>query len=190
MNIILQRMVALLAVALLLMGCGASGAAVEVQLPSDAAANIAVNSRLVGREGPAVPGQPAPDFQYTMVDGRSVRLSELRGKKVLINFWATWCEPCRSEMPDLEKVAQTYGDSLAVIGINKGEQADVFPDFLREIPVSFPLVANPDGDIALAYGVVSGIPQTVFVDSDGIVVSRHLAPMSYSAISAQLDQLK
>ncbi|GAB4211602.1 MAG: TlpA disulfide reductase family protein [Roseiflexaceae bacterium] len=180
----------ILVLALVLTSCGTSSGGAEVRLPEDAPANIAVGSQLVGRDGPAVLGQPAPDFEYTMADGNTVRLSQLRGKKVLLNFWATWCEPCRSEMPDLEKVSQTYGDKLAVIGINKGEQADVFPAFLREIPVSFPLVANPKGDIALAYGVVSGIPQTVFVDSDGTVVSRHLAPMSYSAISQQLDQLK
>ncbi|HEU4328292.1 MAG TPA: TlpA disulfide reductase family protein [Roseiflexaceae bacterium] len=186
----LKRILYCFTVTLVLAACGGSSGTPEVQLPEGAPANIAVGSRLIGREGPAVPGEPAPDFQYTMADGSSVRLSELRGKKVLINFWATWCEPCRSEMPDLEKAAQTYGDSLAVIGVNKGEQADVFPAFLGEIPVSFPLVANPEGDIALAYGVVSGIPQTVFVNSDGTVASRHLAPMSYSAISAQLDQLK
>ncbi len=186
----LKRILAFFAVVLALAACSGSDGAAGVRLPEGAPANIAVGSRLLGRAGPAVPGQPAPDFEYTMADGSSVRLSGLRGKKVLINFWATWCEPCRSEMPDLEKAAQTYGDSLAVIGLNKGEQADVFPGFLGEIPVSFPLVANPDGDIALAYGVVSGIPQTVFVNSDGTVASRHLAPMSYSAISAQLDQLK
>jgi peroxiredoxin len=176
--------------ALVLAAC--SSAAPATQLPQGAPANIAPSSRLLGDADSAVaePGKPAPDFQYTMADGTTVRLSDLRGKKVLINFWATWCEPCRSEMPDLEHAAASNRADLVVIGVNKGEQADLFPEFLRQIPVSFALVADPNGGIARAYGVVSGIPQSFFLNRDGTLASRRIAPMSTSLISEELGRLK
>lgn len=182
----------ILLVALLLGACGSTTRAPETQLPADAPSNIAVSSRLLvdADSAEAQPGQPAPDFQYTMADGSSVRLSDLRGKKVLINFWATWCEPCRSEMPDLEHAAASNRSDLVVIGVNKGEQADQFPEFLRQIPVSFVLVADPSGEIARAYGVVSGIPQSFFLNRDGTLSSRRIAPMRPALISEELDKLK
>lgn len=186
----MTRHVLLLLALLLLAACAAAEPA--AQLPPGAPANIAPSARLLGDADSALaePGKPAPDFQYTMADGSTVRLSDLRGKKVLINFWATWCEPCRAEMPDLEQAAASNRADLVVIGVNKGEQADLFPEFLRQIPVSFVLVADPSGEIARAYGVVSGIPQSFFLNRDGTLSSRRIAPMSASLISEELGKLK
>ena len=88
---------------------------------------IAAESRLLDSADQAVvprQGDAAPDFEYTLGDGTTHKLSDLRGKKVVINFWATWCEPCRVEMPDLQKVSQESGDQVAVLGVNWREGAD------------------------------------------------------------------
>jgi len=121
---IIRRMLTLGLLALALSACAsASGAA-----PTAGAAvphTIAPESKLVGNTAPVdIPqvGQVAPDFQYTMPDGSTHTLSQLRGKKVLVNFWATWCAPCRSEMPDLQKALGETGDSVVVLGVNKAQE--------------------------------------------------------------------
>jgi thiol-disulfide isomerase/thioredoxin len=150
-------------------------------------AAIAIESRMLdgGRDLPAV-GQPAPDFAYTLADGTTTTLSALRGRRVLINFWATWCEPCREEMPDLQRIADRYADDLVVLGINKLEQPDLFAPFAEELGVRFLLIANPAGDISDRYGA-KNIPLTFVIDGDGTIVARQLGIMSYEAIEQQIS---
>ena len=189
--------VVLLIAALALAGCGAplagAGAAAPTTGPQDNVPHvISVDSKLLdssGDQGIPDVGDVAPDFQYTLSDGTVHKLSELRGKKVLINFWATWCDPCRDEMPDLQRSLQSYGDKVAVLGVNKIEQPDLIPPFAAEFGISFPLIANPKGDISNRYGA-KNIPTSYFVNTDGTVGFRQIGVMTYDFMRAHLDQLK
>ena len=134
-------------------------------------------------------GDVAPDFQYTLGDGTAHKLSDLRGKKVLVNFWATWCGPCRSEMPDLQKATQAYGGSFSVLGVNWREQPDVIGPFAQELGISFPLIPNPSEDITRRYGVRNA-PLSYFLNTDGTIGFRQIGVMNYDFITMHIDQLK
>jgi len=179
--------------ALMLGACSLSSGSTQPRPPADTPTNVAAQSRLLDSSrsvSVSDVGMPAPDFQYTLGDGTTVKLSDLRGKKVAINFWATWCEPCKQEMPDLQKASNDFGDSFVVIGVNKGELTDVIAPFTQQVRVTFPLVVDAEGDIATHYGVVGGIPQTVFINTDGTVGLHHLGPLDYADIKQQIDKLK
>lgn len=154
-------------------------------------AQIATTSRILGPMGGAIPdtGETAPDFEYSLSDGTTQKLSDLRGKTVIINFWATWCEPCREEMPDLQRVATSHADSVVVLGVNKLEQAELMPPFAEEVKVGFLLIANPTGDISQRYGV-RNIPTSFFVAPDGTVGEWHLGIMTYDEIVEQVEALQ
>jgi thiol-disulfide isomerase/thioredoxin len=186
----LYRHLALLITTLTLVACGASSSA-----PSAGPAvahTIASDSKIIGDMGQTgIPeiGTPAPNFEYTTADGITHRLSDLRGKVVLLNFWATWCGPCRSEMPDLQKVLGETGDSIAVLGVNKLEEATLIAPFADELHISFPLIANPSGDIASRYAA-QNLPTSYFINSDGTIGLRKIGVMNYTFIKAHLAQLK
>ena len=114
-------------------------------------------------------GQYAPDFEISTPEGKRVRLSDLRGRPAVINFWATWCGSCLSEMPDLKALQAERGvDNVSILAINAGEtraQADEFIDFL-DAPFVFGL--DPGLVVSDAYGVY-GLPMSVFLDSEGVV---------------------
>ena len=114
-------------------------------------------------------GKPAPDFTLKDVDGREVALKDLRGKAVLLNFWATWCEPCRDEMPHLEALHEAFKDKgLVVIGINATESAEIARKYFAEQGYTFQSLLDPAGDAYNKYGA-GGYPGTVLIDKDGIV---------------------
>jgi peroxiredoxin len=185
---IMRRMVAL---ALLLALSACTGATPPTTSPT-VSHTIAPASKLVDAAAPAdLPqvGQVAPDFQYTMPDGSTHMLSQLRGKKVLVNFWATWCGPCRSEMPDLQKALGEAGNSVVVLGVNKAQELKEIEPFADELRISFPLIANPAGDIASRYGA-QNLPTSYFINSDGTIGLKKTGVMNYSFIKTHLDQLK
>jgi thiol-disulfide isomerase/thioredoxin len=189
----LKQIGILLVVAFGLAACGHNGGAdtsptAFVRVPHV----IAAESKLLDSSGEiAMPnaGDVAPDFEYTLSDGTTRRLSDLRGKRVLLNFWATWCEPCRAEMPDLQRAADAYGDSVAILGINKLEPVSVIPPFADELQIRFPLIVNTKGDIANRYGA-KNIPTSFFVNTDGTVGFRQIGVMNYDFVKLHLDQLK
>jgi peroxiredoxin len=110
----------------------------------------------------------APDFRLTTTDGDTVQLSDLRGTPVIVNFWATWCPPCRKEMPALEAVWQRYGQGgVVILGVDQGERADVVTRFAREeVGTTFPLLLDIDQSVGARYAV-QALPTTVFVDGSG-----------------------
>ena len=126
------------------------------------------DSSLVGRE--------APDFTLTDVHGQEVRLADLRGKAVIVDFWATWCPPCQALMPDLEAIARKYSDRLEVVAVSvDGDPEAVVPPFAREHGYSFTLTADARGhEVARAWGGTRGIPCTYLVDPDGVVRNHWL----------------
>jgi peroxiredoxin len=116
---------------------------------------------------------PAPDFTLTNRQGQAVSLSELRGKVVLINFWATWCGPCRTEMPLLEALYKRYEAlGFELLGVNVEENSVNADAFLRESPVTFPILYDPKNQVSQLFEVAA-MPSTVLVDREGNVRFLH-----------------
>ncbi|MHB1160860.1 MAG: TlpA family protein disulfide reductase [Chloroflexota bacterium] len=139
--------------------------------------------------GPKV-GNLAPDFALKGLDGQTVRLSEMRGKPVLINFWATWCPPCRQEMPDLEKAYQKYkGQGVLFLGVDKQEDEETVRKFVQQNRYSWTFLLDSDGRVANSYWV-SGIPTSYFVDREGIVRDVHIGAINASLLEAKLDKIR
>ncbi len=114
-------------------------------------------------------GSPAPDFEISYSDGRKVRLSDLRGKAVLVNFWATWCPPCRAEVPEIQRAYEKYkAGGFAVVAVNVQESASAVAKFMEEYGMTFTVAIDSSGAVGRLYRV-SGIPASFFVDRDGIV---------------------
>lgn len=114
-------------------------------------------------------GGPAPNFQFQNPEGQATSLSDLRGKPVLVNFWATWCSPCRMEMPYLQQIYEEWQErGLVVLAINIGESADKVTNFVESYSISFPVLLDTNQDAALCYNI-QYIPTTFFIDRDGII---------------------
>lgn len=110
---------------------------------------------------------PAPDFTLKSRSGENIKLSELRGEVVMINFWASWCAPCRQEMPLLEDMYKKYSDlGFVLLGVNVEEDSSKASELLREVPVSFPVLYDNTNKVTKMYDVVA-MPSTVMVDRDG-----------------------
>ena len=110
---------------------------------------------------------PAPGFELASMDGGSIALDDLRGQVVMVNFWATWCGPCREEMPHLEALYQRYSDlGFTLLGVNVEEDSSGADEFLAETPVSFPILFDPQSHVSELYDVVA-MPSTVMIDRSG-----------------------
>lgn len=109
----------------------------------------------------------APDFVLQSRDGETVSLAGLRGQVVMINFWATWCGPCREEMPHLEALHQRYSAlGFTLLGVNVEEDSENAEAWLEEMPVSFPILFDPENRVSVLYNVLA-MPSTVLVDRQG-----------------------
>ena len=143
---------------------------------------------------PASPRQgfTAPDFTLDLLGGGKVTLSDLRGKAVVVNLWASWCPPCRAEMPAIQKVYQDYKDlGLVVLGVNTTNQdneADAAA-FVREYGLTFPIPLDRDGSVSVRYEL-RGLPTTFFIDRKGIIRSVVVGgPMSEAVIRSKVEDL-
>lgn len=173
----------------LLLG-GALGLAVWGGIPGDAAPPqpATVAPGLTPVVAPLVGGR-APDFDALDTAGNRVRLSELQGRIVVLNFWATWCEPCRVEMPLLQaRASELESQGLVVVGVDFDEPADVVRAFQTELKLSFPLLLDPGGRINAMYRVLA-YPTTFFVDGRGVIRFQHLGVMDDDQLDSYLKDL-
>lgn len=132
-------------------------------------------------------GQPAPDFALLDVrDGESVvRLSDFRGKVVVLNWYASWCGPCRAEIPDFQEAYNALPDDLVLLGVNLEESQDLAAGLLEELGATYPAVMDSDGEIARHYRV-SGMPTTFFIDRDGNVAAEGRGIITEESLRQQL----
>jgi peroxiredoxin len=135
-------------------------------------------------------GTPAPDFTLPDIDGNPVSLSQFRGRPVVLNFFASWCNPCEKEMPALEAIQQAEGERVAIVGVNYKDFEGDTRAFVRRLGVTFPtLVQHPnDNPVAGAYDV-HAMPDTVFIDPDGIVRQRLYGPTTEADVREAVDRL-
>jgi peroxiredoxin len=118
------------------------------------------------------PGTPAPDFVLQDTDGRTHRLSDYRGKPVIINFWATWCPPCREEIPSMNRAWHgLQEEGIAMLAVNMGEDEDTIFVFTADYPADFPILMDRDGAV-IAQWPVKGLPTTYVVAPDGTIAYR------------------
>ncbi len=149
-------------------------------------------------EQPAAPDEPeeekliAPDFIVYDIDGKEVKLSDQLGKPVVVNFWASWCGPCKSELGDFDEAAAEYGDDLVFMMVNltdgSRDTVDGVKDFVEKEGYSFPLYFDTEYSASKAYGVRS-IPSTAFVDAEGNFVAGYTGAMSKSTLEEYIAVL-
>jgi peroxiredoxin len=140
----------------------------------------------VAAPGAAAVGRPAPDFTLADLDGNQVSLSDFRGKTVFINFWATWCPPCREEMPAIEALYQQYEDKdVVVLGVDILETEGEVRQFVEEGGYSWTFVMDTTGEVTNSYQVVA-IPTSFFIDKEGIIRAVSVGAMTKGAMEARL----
>lgn len=137
------------------------------------------------------PSEPAPDFTVVDRNGNSVKLSDMRGKPVVLNFWASWCGPCKSEMPDFQKAYEEYGEDINFMMVNltdASEPIEKASDFIDSSGYSFPVYFDTNSEGAIAYGTTS-IPVTYFIDENGYLVAYGRGALSESSLMKGINML-
>jgi thiol-disulfide isomerase/thioredoxin len=134
-------------------------------------------------------GAPAFNFSLPSVTTgqRALTLSTFRGRSLVINFWASWCVPCRTEMPLLEKAYKAEGGKVAFVGIDTNDTPAAARAFLAKVHVSYPTASDTNGSLAAKYGLF-GLPTTVFISASGKVLGRHIGQFYANTLSAALHQ--
>ena len=123
----------------------------------------------------------APSFVLSTMDGRTIDSSELRGKVVLLNFWATWCGPCKEEMPAMQRLREAFPHAdFALLAVTTDQQHDAITAFANGLRLSFPILQDETKDVSAAFGV-RGLPTTVILDREGRLVGRAIGPRRWDS---------
>lgn len=151
---------------------------VRIALATGVLALLAAVVLLSRSRGPML----APDFAVPDLDGHTVRLSALRGKVVLVNLWATWCPPCREEMPSMQQLWSRFHErDFELLAVSQDEDgAERVAEFVHEMKLSFPVLVDPQREVGDRYGVW-GYPETFVIDRNGYVVERVIGPRDWTA---------
>ena len=141
-----------------------------------------------GRIDSPLIGKPAPAFALKAVGGsETIDLQKLRGRPVVINFWATWCMPCYEEHPTLVQNARMLGDQVQFVGVVFNDTEEKIQAFLNERGSAYPTLLDQQGKIAIAYGV-GGVPETFFVNRQGTIVAKYSGPISTGELQANIQK--
>jgi len=135
-------------------------------------------------------GKPAPDFTLDMIDGTTMRLSDFKGRPVWINFWASWCPPCRKENPDIQDLYNEHkdADGLVLLAPAIGEGRDSIAGYMQRADLHYPVGVDSNTQVAANYRVL-GIPTHIFVDRDGIIREMRVGAMSKKTMEKKLAQI-
>ncbi len=139
----------------------------------------------------SVSTRPAPDFTLTAIDGVTVRLSDLRGKVVLLNFWATWCPPCEAELPDLNALHRDYAEAqgFTVVGIDMEEAPADVSAFAEARGLIYPLLLDTDGVVTNDRFGVRSLPTSMIIDRDGVIRDTWVGQITRAAMLARLKEV-
>lgn len=136
-------------------------------------------------------GNLAPDFTLQTLAGESVTLRDYTGgggMPVVLNFWATWCPPCRVEMPHFEAASRLYADEVAILGVNQAETAETIHDFASDRGLTYPLLVDRDMKVNNLYGVLN-LPTTIFIDRNGVVKEVLIGTISQAVLEQRIEGL-
>lgn len=147
----------------------------------------------LGRDATVLPsalvGSEAPEFRLQTLEGDTVRLADLRGKVVVLNFWASWCIPCRTEHPILVRVSETWpADEVAVVGVVYQDSRPNARRFMERLGGDWPSGLDPASRTAIDYGVY-GVPETFFLSPDGRVAKKQVGPITWELVRTTVDSL-
>jgi peroxiredoxin len=132
-------------------------------------------------------GAKAPDFELKTLAGDTVKLTDLKGKKVMLNFWATWCPPCKAEMPAMEEFHKEAGDEVVILAVNIDPHLDV-KAFVDENGITFPIPLDAEDKVNETYQVLS-IPTTYFIDTKGNIGNKYIGAMNLDAMKQYTKDL-
>ncbi len=144
-------------------------------------------SSAADRNDPLI-GRPLPTLSLTDLDKRPVSPEQLRGRPVLLNFWATWCIPCRAEMPELQHEATQWGGRVAIVGVDDGEDAATIRSFTDQLGITYALWRDDSGQVDRLLNA-PGLPYSIFLDRGGLVRQVHLGQMDRKFIDDRLKEL-
>lgn len=135
-------------------------------------------------------GDNAPDFALKSVDGKTIKLSDYKGKVVIIDFWATWCPPCRKGIPDLISIQKDFKDDVVVIGISLDAEKTIkdVPGFVKNYGINYPIVYG-DEKVVTAYGGIEGIPTAFVIDKKGNIVDKHVGLVPKDTYVTKIKEL-
>ena len=130
---------------------------------------------------PIQPGVEAPDFTYPDLDGKEVSLAGHRGKVVLVNIWATWCPPCRQEMPSMQRLYEKFkGENFEILAVSiDSEGSEAVAPFMRKMNLTFRALLDPGETIKPLYGI-TGVPESFIIDKKGILVEKIIGPINWA----------
>ncbi len=139
------------------------------------------------KQGPVI-GSKVDDFSLPGIETQTVSLSQYRGKIIVLNFWATWCVPCKDEMPLLEKVYQSSGDKLVVIGVNSQESKSDVQKFIDQYQITFPIALDASGELTRKF-LVNGYPTTFLIDSNGVMRNLHIGELREDLLKGYISEM-
>ena len=165
--------------------CDISGDGVVNSVDSNLLGRVIVGAYTPERNEPV-----APDFTVYDGNGNKVRLSDFAGKPVILNFWASWCTPCKKEMPDFNEKYLEYGDEIQFLMIDfaKDDKIEDAKAYVAEMGFEFPVYFDVDGEATQTYEVI-GFPTTVFIDADGYIVEKHRGTISEETLQSGIDKI-
>lgn len=136
-------------------------------------------------------GNLSPDFELVTLDGDKVKLSDLKGKRVFLNFWASWCGPCQEEMPDIQKLQAEGHDDLVILAVNAfhtERNKESIEVFAKDHGLTFPIVLDEKGVVCDTYQVIT-VPTTYFIDTEGIIIDKYTGSLSYDQMVDKISKL-
>lgn len=134
-------------------------------------------------------GNKAPDFELDTMDGDPIKLSELEGERVMVNFWATWCPPCRAEIPDLQKFHEDTDITILAVNLTNTEESfDNIPKFAKNFGMEFPILLDEESEVSGKYEI-QPIPSSFMIDSQGVIQYKALGAMNYDLMIEEYEKM-